>query len=166
MVHPDRVRITLTTDSVWLGLCDESCAINGPQFWSQEQRRGDVRGAMRALVSSAELVDWQTVLGGTFSIEFRIGESCSADDESSKGDVRLAGILLLPTGRLVLTTGTPNESSHFVRALVPGAYDIRLDWFVDQEARHYDVPTPADYPAEEGPDGVVILRPRAPSRVS
>ena len=52
---------------------------------------------------------------------------------------------------------TPVASVSAVR-VEPGTYAGVLEWNYSSESMHSDIASPADYPAGEGPDGIVWLR--------
>lgn len=149
--------VCITSWGMWLVVADASSPLSDPTFWSVSMPPADRMATVRSAVSRGEAIDWTLILDGTFLVRVIVDESAVLDTPSKDSWMEVRR-LELPTGQLVIRSGDPKKSAVSICTLSPGIYQARVEWFVEQESKHYDIESPDAYPAGEGPDGIITLR--------
>lgn len=149
-IVPQRCEVTVETLGVWLAVTDATGLLASADFRSDAIDTRDRRAQVELATAAGDAIDWTTVLDGTFRVRLVFLAS-------EPGDVTQRGERLsLPTGRLVIVSFL--ETVAVEMAIAPGAYGVVLEWFADEESKHYDI-SRSEYPSGDGPDGIVTLRP-------
>lgn len=133
-------------------ICDRSSVVHDPQFWLEHSRQGTMLDAVRSLRAAGELISISTILEGTFMLEFNVVDSFEGPCEGEQQR------LWLPSG--IVTFRSPDDLYAPPRIALktqPGWYHACVQWHVDRESLHYDIPSPEAYPHKEGPDGLITL---------
>ncbi len=149
--------VLMSSWGVWFVVADEACDLIHPRFWQADMTPSARMLAVRAAVTHGEAFDFTTILDGTFLVRF-IANPAAALDASSVADVCEMRTLILPTGRVMIRSGNPTHSAVPAITVTPGRYDVKFEWFVEQESKHYDIEDATSYPTGDGPDGIVTLR--------
>ncbi len=147
--------LPIATSDVWMAVADEACVIHRPEFWSRGDQDGSVVERVRALRQAQEIVDWEVLMDGTFLVR------CIADQDADLGarsaaDVCETSRIRLPTGRLLLRTAGTAAVPQVVFDLSPGDYDVRLEWFEEEESE-----VTLEGAASGRPTGILTIRPAA-----
>lgn len=149
--------VLVKTSDIWLGVSDAACEVNAQAFWAGHDGWQSVVAAVRQLENAHELLRWEVVLDGTYLIRFVVDDDAVLDAPTTAERCVLRK-LKLPTGRVVVRSGEARTAPVQAVVVSPGEYDVRLEWFIGEECKHYDIENPETYPAAEGPDGIVTLR--------
>ena len=152
-----QANIVLTTLGFFILLADESSPAMALTLWDERHEPAARRRVVQSLCARKEALQWTVLLDGTFLVRFVVEEVPGFDDGST-ADTVTRETLDLPSGQLSIRSGQLATPSQHAVALAPGRYDVRVEWFVDEETRHSELESPADYPPGEGPDGIVTLR--------
>ena len=110
---------------------------------------------IRALRRAQEIVDWEVLMDGTFLVR------CIADEDADLGAPSAANVcetsrIHLPTGRLMLRTAGTAAVPQAVFDLPSGEYDVRLEWFEEEESK-----VTLEGAALGRPTGILTIRPAA-----
>jgi len=144
------------TVDVWFAISDASCAIHDSAFWAPDENWRRFVARVRALERSGDLIKQEVVMDGCFLVRVVV---MSADTKTVVSEpVTEPRLLRIPTGRVVIRSGGPEREPALVLAIERGVYEARIEWFVDEESKHYDLQTAYEYPDGDGPDGIVTLR--------
>ncbi len=145
------------TVDVWFSISDGSCVVHDPSFWAPANDWRQFLGKVRALEATGDLIKQEVVMDGCFLVQLVVTDEkpgAAIIDPMREG----SQILRLPTGSIVVRSGGPDRDPALLLKVEPGVYEARVEWFVDEESKHYDLDDPDEYPEGDGPDGVVTLR--------
>jgi hypothetical protein len=135
-------------------IADESSIVNGVEFWrdtvSVSQRVGIIEGLER----THRLIRMTVVLDGVFRLDVSTERVARPLDGGSWCVTEHP--LELSTGRVAVVTRRPEPA--FLQ-VAPGRYDVTIAWSVSEESKHY-VSAVDEYPAGDGPDGMIWLEGR------
>lgn len=147
--------VRVSTKGVWVCFADATSEVYAPDFFSRYPSSASFVSAIVRLSRSGELLKQEVIVDGTFL--FRVVVLDRDEAFPPPADSELCQ-LRLPSGTIDIRTGDLLERPDWRVAVDPGTYDAWVQWSVDEECKHYEIASAAEYPEGDGPDGIIVLR--------
>lgn len=116
---------------------------------------------------SQDLLSWIVVFDGVYKIEIRVSEYLHTLDLSGRLSRSFLchsespRYLRCPTGKVMLASpyglGSEDVLPTAMISLLPGVYQVGLEWNLVEEQKHWHFDRASEYPEGDGPDGVLYL---------
>jgi hypothetical protein len=180
MSSASRAETHVVTQSLYAAIYDEGSPANVKGFLERELQasKQDVsaRGMDEVLTlfvfnerlmeraKRGELLAWTLTLDGVFRSVLDVGATPQDRKETplvqSLGVTQLDGLLICPTGRLVLgCVGRLGESHAPAIVVQPGHYCVHFSRNEEQEGKHAMLKDLCEYPPGDGPDWTFAINP-------
>lgn len=149
------IEVTVPTNGVWVCFADASSEVYAPDFFSRHPNAASFVTSIARLSRSGTILKQEVIIDGTFRFRILVVSHHEALSPPTDGERRQ---LRLPSGILEIRTGDLLAHPEWRIAVAPGTYDAWVQWSVDEECKHYEIASAADYPEGDGPDGIITLR--------
>lgn len=172
--------LLIKTESLYAALLDEASPANLPGFMSKELARARQRAGALGLVKGeelflfndslikrsdrGELLPWTLLFDGVFRAQVQmdtplVPPASALRSKKSLGAPFQQADLHCRTGRLLLLCMSQvGQRNTPILDIEPGVYRAELTCDDDEQAKHWFLDDPADYPAGDGPDWWISLR--------